>query len=86
MPEQPCPTCSGPSRETVRMACPTCGTDYGAGPLLYAPLRGNADLHVCLICGAVVPAKGIDMHEQWHQAIADSAIQAHARIDRIVGG
>lgn len=25
-----CPTCSGPSRETVDMVCQTCGTDYGA--------------------------------------------------------
>lgn len=25
----PCPTCSGPSRETVGMVCQTCGTDYG---------------------------------------------------------
>lgn len=23
-----CPTCSGPSRETVGMVCQTCGTDY----------------------------------------------------------
>ena len=26
--ESPCPTCSGPSRETVGMVCQTCGTDY----------------------------------------------------------
>lgn len=26
-----CPTCEGPSRETVGMVCQTCGTDYGAG-------------------------------------------------------
>lgn len=26
---EPCPTCSGPSRETVGMVCQTCGTDYG---------------------------------------------------------
>lgn len=25
----PCPTCSGPQRETVGMVCQTCGTDYG---------------------------------------------------------
>ena len=25
-----CPTCSGPSRETVGMVCQTCGTDYAA--------------------------------------------------------
>ena len=24
----PCPTCSGPVRETVGMVCQTCGTDY----------------------------------------------------------
>lgn len=24
----PCPTCSGPTRETVGMVCQTCGTDY----------------------------------------------------------
>lgn len=30
----PCPTCSGPIRETVGMVCQTCGTDYSlpAGP------------------------------------------------------
>lgn len=27
-PAKPCPTCSGPSRETVGMVCQTCGTDY----------------------------------------------------------
>lgn len=27
----PCPTCSGPIRETVGLVCQTCGTDYGAG-------------------------------------------------------
>lgn len=27
---EPCPTCSGPTRETVGMVCQTCGTDYGA--------------------------------------------------------
>jgi hypothetical protein len=26
----PCPTCTGPSRTTVGMICPTCGTDYTA--------------------------------------------------------
>ena len=25
----PCPTCSGPIRETVGLVCQTCGTDYG---------------------------------------------------------
>lgn len=25
---EPCPTCSGPIRETVGMVCQTCGTDY----------------------------------------------------------
>lgn len=28
---KPCPTCSGPARETVGMVCQTCGTDYAAG-------------------------------------------------------
>lgn len=27
--EPPCPTCTGPLRETVGMVCQTCGTDYG---------------------------------------------------------
>ncbi len=27
-PPAPCPTCSGPARETVNMVCPTCGADY----------------------------------------------------------
>lgn len=29
----PCPTCSGPSRETVGMVCQTCGADYGSDPI-----------------------------------------------------
>lgn len=28
----PCPTCSGPTRETVGMVCQTCGTDYAPQP------------------------------------------------------
>jgi hypothetical protein len=28
--DAPCPTCSGPVRETVGMVCQTCGTDYAA--------------------------------------------------------
>jgi histidine triad (HIT) family protein len=28
----PCPTCSGPIRETVGMICPACGTDYAPEP------------------------------------------------------
>lgn len=31
MAEWRCPTCSGPTRETVSMVCQTCGTDYAAG-------------------------------------------------------
>ena len=27
-PAAPCPTCSGPIRETVGMVCQTCGTNY----------------------------------------------------------
>lgn len=36
----PCPTCTGPGRQTVGMVCPTCGTDYGttAGDELTAQL------------------------------------------------
>lgn len=30
MAEEPCPTCTGPTRETVGMICQTCGTDYSA--------------------------------------------------------
>lgn len=26
--EDACPTCSGPTRQTVNMKCPDCGTDY----------------------------------------------------------
>lgn len=29
---EPCPTCSGPIRETVGMVCQTCGTDYAPQP------------------------------------------------------
>ena len=38
----PCPTCSGPSRETVGMVCQTCGTDYGP-----------PDDPVAFVCGGV---------------------------------
>jgi hypothetical protein len=31
----PCPTCSGPVRETVGMVCQTCGTDYSTSPPLH---------------------------------------------------
>jgi hypothetical protein len=53
---------------------------------LYPPLRPDTTLHACLICGAVIPEKGVSFHDQWHEAIAESAIAAHARIDRLEGG
>ena len=28
----PCPTCTGPIRETTNMICQTCGTDYSIAP------------------------------------------------------
>jgi hypothetical protein len=37
----PCPTCSGPVRETVGMVCQTCGTDYSTTP----PLRIDPRLY-----------------------------------------
>lgn len=83
VPETPCPTCSGPSRETVGMVCQTCGTDYAPDAWLYPRLPDGIALHVCLTCGAAVPAKGIDMHEQWHRNAAGSAIDAHDRIDQL---
>ena len=40
--EHPCPTCSGPTRETVGMVCQTCGTDYNPkGRLVFVP-EGHA--------------------------------------------
>jgi len=40
--EHPCPTCSGPIRETVGMVCQTCGTDYNPkGRLVFIP-EGHA--------------------------------------------
>lgn len=41
----PCPTCSGPVRETVGMVCQTCGTDYGSqlGPIDAALWQACAD-------------------------------------------
>jgi len=40
--EHPCPTCSGPIRETVGMVCQTCGTDYNPkGRLVFVP-EGHA--------------------------------------------
>lgn len=32
-----CPTCTGPTRQTVGMVCPTCGTDYAAEAEVAAP-------------------------------------------------
>lgn len=34
--QRPCPTCSGPTRETVGMICQTCGTDYAPDPAMAA--------------------------------------------------
>ena len=40
--EHPCPTCTGPTRETVGMVCQTCGTDYNPkGRLVFVP-EGHA--------------------------------------------
>lgn len=80
MPEPPCPTCSGPSRETVGMVCQTCGTDYAPDAWNYPRLPAGVDLHACLACGAAVPTKGIAMHEQWHENAASVAIEALRRI------
>jgi hypothetical protein len=57
--------------------------ETGSTLLPYPPLLVGAELHVCLTCGAVVPDKGIDIHETWHQAISYSAIEAHRRLDLI---
>jgi hypothetical protein len=54
-PRRPCPTCSGPSRETVGMVCQTCGTDYGAAEpnvlqkagLAMAGVHGTARHAIC---------------------------------------
>lgn len=61
----PCPTCTGPGRQTVGMVCPTCGTDYGttAGDQLTAQLAealhaGIPELSLAdcaLIAGAALP-------------------------------
>lgn len=82
MPDAPCPTCSGPSRETVGMVCQTCGTDYGP-PLLIPPLPADSQLHVCVICGAVVAAKGVGFHDDWHRSISQAAIRAERRLDEL---
>lgn len=36
---RPCPTCSGPSRETVGMVCQTCGIDYAPHPAMAAAVE-----------------------------------------------
>lgn len=47
-----CPTCSGPVRETVRMVCQTCGTDYGKEPC--GEECGNSvHMHRCQITDGV---------------------------------
>lgn len=38
--QAPCPTCSGPIRETVDMVCQTCGTDYAPDS---QPADGDGD-------------------------------------------
>ncbi|GAA0494694.1 hypothetical protein Ade02nite_19890 [Paractinoplanes deccanensis] len=78
-----CPTCSGPSRETVGMVCQTCGTDYAADESGFARLQPGADLHVCLTCCAVVVRNGIEFHERWHDAISSVAIETTRRVARL---
>jgi len=85
MPETPCPTCSGPSRETVGMVCQTCGTDYAPDSWQFPRLPDGVALHACLVCGAAVPQKGIGFHDMWHQDTADVAIRSQRRLDALEG-
>ena len=39
---EPCPTCSGPIRETVAMVCQTCGTNYAQDTAILAALPAAA--------------------------------------------
>lgn len=41
--DAPCPTCSGPSRETVGMVCQTCGRDYGSPSTIPDAWRDRRD-------------------------------------------
>ncbi|GIM88746.1 hypothetical protein [Paractinoplanes toevensis] len=76
----PCPTCSGPSRETTGMVCETCGTSYRNGSSIpYPRLPDPVALHVCLTCGSAVPLKGIGFHDDWHVNISRAAIEALSR-------
>ncbi len=50
---------------------------------LYPPLRPDTTLHACLICGSVIPEKGVVIHDQWHETIAESAIATQTRIERL---
>jgi hypothetical protein len=44
---------------------------------LYPPLRAeHADFHLCLTCGAVLVAKTIQFHDDWHNNISSAAIEA----------
>jgi hypothetical protein len=47
----------------------------------FPPLRPDAELRVCLTCGAVVPVKGVEFHRMWHDAAASAAIEALRRLD-----
>lgn len=44
----PCPTCSGPTRETTHMICMECGTDYASGPPQKIPANAFAVLRAGL--------------------------------------
>jgi hypothetical protein len=66
----PCPTCSGPIRETVGMVCQTCGTDYGATP---APESCQAIAE--RIAAAI--AMNIDGWIVWLAVQADEASERH---------
>ena len=47
----------------------------------YPVLLPGTALHACLICGAAVPTKGVDIHDQWHENAPSSAIEALRRLD-----
>ena len=61
--EHPCPTCTGPIRETVGMVCQTCGTDYNPkGRLVFVP-EGHA-FYTFPIPAATGPLRGAAAHVQ----------------------
>lgn len=79
MSDSPCPTCSGPSRETVGMVCQTCGTDYA----LESPNRHRRACAWCDLPAVTTTEEGwwaCPKHAEFSAKVWASARQAVASL------